>query len=122
MSTNASVHVKDVSGKVRSIYVHWDGYLSHVGRLLRDNYNTQRAAAELIEMGDCSSLGETLDDSEFYNRDRNESWSDVQPTESDDLQSSLELNSQEFDYYFDGGQWHLVSDGVAIPFSDVNLS
>jgi hypothetical protein len=122
MSTNASVHVKGTDGQVRSIYVHWDGYLSHVGKLLRDSYDTQELADDLIHMGDCSSLEETLEDSTFYHRDRNEDWDDVQPNVSNDLQSSLEANSQSFDYYFEDGVWHLVADGTAVPFSDVNLS
>lgn len=119
MSTNASVHVKGTDGKIRSIYIHWDGYLSHVGKLLRDNYNTQDLADDLVHMGDCSSLEATLDDSTFYHRDRNEDWSDVQPNVSATLQDSLDDNAQQFDYYYDENGWHLVADGVPVPFGDV---
>ena len=121
MSTNASVHVKGTDGKIRSIYIHWDGYLSHVGKLLRDHYNTQELADSLVSMGDCSSLDRSLEDSTFYNRDRNEDWDDVQPNVSATLQDSLNDNAQSFDYYFEDGVWHLLSDGVAVPFSDVNI-
>lgn len=115
MSTNASVHVKCGDGQVRSIYIHWDGYLSHTGRLLRDHYNTQELAEELVSMGDCSSLNETLEGCEFYCRDRNEDWSDVKFNESFNLQDSLKHNEQEYDYYFDTKQWHLITGDVFTP-------
>lgn len=120
MSTNASVHVKCGDGQVRSIYVHWDGYVEDpgVGHMLRSHYNTQELAEELIMMGDCSSLDATLDDSTFYNRDRNEDWSDVKFNESFNLNESLEANSQQYDYYFDTSQWHLVRGGEFLPLKE----
>ena len=118
MSTNASVHVKGTDGKVRSIYIHWDGYLSGVGHMLRDHYSNQAAADELVGMGDCSSLESSLEDSTFYHRDRNEDYDDVRPNEAFNLVDSLELNSQSYDYYFDTAQWHVVSDGHCMSLSE----
>ena len=118
MSTNASVHVKGLDGKVRSIYIHWDGYLSHAGDMLRNHYSTQAAADELVGMGDCSSLDATLDDSTFYHRDRNEDYDDVRANEAFNLVDSLELNSQQYDYYFDTAQWHLVTGGKCVPLTE----
>lgn len=114
MSTNASVHVKGTDGKIRSIYIHWDGYVSGVGHTLRDHYNTQDAADDLIHMGDCSSLTETLEDSTFYHRDRNEDWDDVQPGVADDLETSLDRNDQSYNYYFENGEWFYADSGEGL--------
>ncbi len=120
MSTNASVHVKCADGNIRSIYVHWDGYVEApgVGDKLRRCYNTQELAEELILMGDCSSLADSLDDSTFYCRDRNEDWEDVQPNVYAKLQDSLDKNAQQYDYYFDG-EWYLVNGSQHAPLSDM---
>ena len=120
MSTNASVHVKCADGNVRSIYVHSDGYVEApgVGDKLRRCYNTQELAEELVLMGDCSSLADSLDDSTFYHRDRNEDWSDVQPYASFNLKEALEYNSQQYDYYFDTSRWHLVKGGEFLPLEE----
>ena len=45
--------------KVKSIYCHWDGYLSHNGRLLQDHYDSAKAN-NLVAMGDMSSLGRVI--------------------------------------------------------------
>ena len=45
--------------KVKSVYCHWDGYLSHNGRLLQDHYDSAKAN-NLVAMGDMSSLGRVI--------------------------------------------------------------
>jgi hypothetical protein len=45
--------------KVKSIYCHWDGYLSHNGRLLQDHYDSAKAN-NLVALGDMSSLGRVI--------------------------------------------------------------
>lgn len=44
-----------------SIYCHWDGYPQGVGVTLRDKYNSTESVALLMELGDISSLRETID-------------------------------------------------------------
>ena len=45
--------------KVKSVYCHWDGYLSHNGRLLQDHYDSAKAN-NLVALGDMSSLGRVI--------------------------------------------------------------
>jgi hypothetical protein len=41
--------------KVKSVYCHWDGYLSNNGRILQDSYDSAKAN-NLVALGDISSL------------------------------------------------------------------
>ena len=41
--------------KVKSVYCHWDGYLSHNGQILQEHYDSARAN-NLVALGDLSSL------------------------------------------------------------------
>ena len=45
--------------KVKSIYCHWDGYLSHNGAILQEHYDSAKAN-NLVAMGDMSSLGKVI--------------------------------------------------------------
>jgi hypothetical protein len=49
-----------------AIYCHWDGYPEGVGVTLRDHYTTDNKVQELITLGDISSLGDTLKETESY--------------------------------------------------------
>jgi len=76
MSTRARIGIVRPNGSILSIYTHSDGYISHHGPILLDHYNTALKVLALIKMGDCSQLGETLDDCLFYVRDRDEAHGD----------------------------------------------
>jgi len=45
--------------KVKSVYCHWDGYLSHNGAILQEHYDSAKAN-NLVAMGDMSSLGQVI--------------------------------------------------------------
>ena len=45
--------------KLKSVYCHWDGYLSHNGQLLQDHYDSAKAN-HLVALGDISSLGKLI--------------------------------------------------------------
>lgn len=115
MGTRSSITVQQ-EGKVKSIYCHWDGYPSHVGKMLLENYNSQEKANAIVAIGDLSSLdesiecpdGHTFDNSKkgysvFYGRDRGES--NVDALECATLKDAIKKNSQEYDYFWDGKQW-----------------
>ena len=115
MGTRSTIAIQNADGTVTGIYCHWDGYLSHNGRILAENYTTEESVRELIALGDLSSLGETIgkkvdfDDYDphegqcvAYGRDRGEinidartyaSWSEL-----------LEDFGEEYDYLFVPGQ------------------
>lgn len=51
MSTRSLIAIKQTDGTVKSIYCHWDGYVSHNGRLLIEHYATPEAVEELLALG-----------------------------------------------------------------------
>jgi len=60
MSTNANVLVKTDEG-FKSIYIHWDGYPEGVGNILKEHYNTQEKAEQVVSLGDLSSLDKSME-------------------------------------------------------------
>ena len=45
--------------KCKSVYCHWDGYLSHNGAILQEHYDSAKAN-NLVALGDISSLGKLI--------------------------------------------------------------
>jgi hypothetical protein len=43
-------------GSILSIYIHHDNFPERNGRILQTHYNTREKVAELIDLGDCSSI------------------------------------------------------------------
>jgi len=65
MSTRSRIVIELSDGSVLSVYHHWDGYPSWLGRILTTHYNSKSLAEELIDGGDMSSCwtDECWDDS-----------------------------------------------------------
>ena len=61
--------VNSKGGKIKSIYVHCDGYPYGIGKILNDSYNTYDKARELFNFGDASYLDDTIESCSFYGRD-----------------------------------------------------
>ena len=57
MATRSRIGILNDDGTVDSIYCHWDGYLSHNGKILFEHYTDPAVVQELIALGDISSLG-----------------------------------------------------------------
>jgi hypothetical protein len=55
MSTRSRIGLELSDGSVLSVYHHWDGYPSWLGRILTTHYNSKSLAEELIDGGDMSS-------------------------------------------------------------------
>jgi hypothetical protein len=121
--------------KCKSVYCHYDGYLSHNGKILQEHYDSSKAN-HLVALGDISSLGKHIgeahpfsefdinkDDPDFdklialhelakaegwttfYNRDRGEQ--DVDFEVSHDFDEFLELcDGTGAEYYY------IMKDGV----------
>jgi len=56
MGTRSDIIVHRADGKWHRIYCHWDGYLSHNGRILFDHYTDQKHADALVALGNLSIL------------------------------------------------------------------
>jgi hypothetical protein len=95
VSTRSHISVK-VGNVYKTVYCHFDGYLSHVGRILLSLYNNQELAEKLINGGDISSLRETqpmyYEDGSVY-------------IESEQRPNLVE----DYLYVFENGKWHFLS-------------
>ncbi len=102
MATRSTINRKLESGKIETVYCHWDGYLSNNGVLLFENYQTEEIINELFEkarMGGISSLGPIPDNCRFYNDHEEETTL---------VGSEKELVTefgQEYNYLWKDGQW-----------------
>jgi hypothetical protein len=71
MATRSRIAIENQDGTVNSVYCHFDGYISGVGKTLFEHYD-QEKLEKLLELGDISSLGESTIDTVAYCRDRGE--------------------------------------------------
>ena len=55
MATRSRIGIELQNGSILSVYHHWDGYPSWLGRILETHYNTKEKVSELIDGGDMSS-------------------------------------------------------------------
>lgn len=60
MGTRSTIALEFADGTVGQVYCHWDGYLSHNGKILLENYTDPYKVRELIDNGDISSLGNEI--------------------------------------------------------------
>ena len=56
MATRSTIALEFADGTVQQIYAHFDGYLEHNGRILKEHYSDPFKLAELIELGSISVL------------------------------------------------------------------
>ena len=111
--------------KLKSVYCHWDGYLSNNGKILQAHYDSAKAN-HLVSLGDISSLrpeigvvhpfstwdtdmspaeydAQFANMTTFYGRDRGESGVDFTVDQSYD-----EFLSKDYDYEY----YYIMNDGV----------
>ena len=60
MGTRSTIALEYADGTVEQVYCHWDGYLSHNGKILLDHYSNPFILRDLIDLGDLSSLRPTI--------------------------------------------------------------
>jgi hypothetical protein len=116
MATRSTIAMEMQDGWVRSVYCHWDGYPEGVGATLQEHYTDPAKIAQLLEIGDISSLREEIgeqhdfnsasDVTTFYGRDRGEDG--VGPLVHDSRErwlSSRKGNGCEYGYLWNGISW-----------------
>ena len=54
MATRSRIGLQLSDDSILSVYHHWDGYPSWLGRILETHYNTKEKVSELIDGGDMS--------------------------------------------------------------------
>jgi hypothetical protein len=60
MGTRSTIAVENADKTITAIYCHWDGYPTHVGKILNEHYTNPKKVAELMALGDLSSLGREI--------------------------------------------------------------
>ena len=115
MATRSAIGIVESDGSVNAIYCHWDGYVEAVGQTLVRFYHNLYLASELIDMGDTSSLGESLDTSVFYYRDRNESATTTQSKYFPNVTEYLNhycARGCEYFYLYIGNEWQYSTNDL----------
>ena len=130
MATRSTIAIELTDGTVKQVYSHWDGYLSWNGRLLLENYSDPKVLEDLINLGDISSLRETVGEQHpfdymyagidydqykdlygkmttFYGRDRGEDNTSARTFPNFEMYR-LSGDKQEYDYILrNDGQWYV---------------
>ncbi len=57
MATRSTIALEFADGTIGQVYAHWDGYLSHNGRILVESYSDPFKLQQLIDLGGVSTLG-----------------------------------------------------------------
>jgi hypothetical protein len=109
MSTRSRIAIETESGTVKSIYCHFDGYVSGVGKTLFNHYDREKLE-KLIELGDISSLGESTEDTVAYWRDRGEDFHSTDYLNIEGLFENCFRSGEEYTYYLNkDGVWMLYT-------------
>jgi hypothetical protein len=133
MATRSNIAMKTATGKIVSVYCHWDGYVANNGKILLENYADISKIEALVALGSISSLGTVIGDKQdfddrstqkdewtlFYSRDRGEQLS-IQ--EYDDIPSWI-ADMEEYAYLWNGQEWlvndHGATDEAGYPIFDL---
>jgi hypothetical protein len=120
MGTHASIGKVNSDGTVTSIYLHYDGYRSHCGVMLKDHYNTEEKVDALLALGALSSINPEIGEPHSfdyhynehkdwclaYHRDRGEAFrQDVYRNKR-----QWELNAEEYGYIWENGSWNIWTE------------
>ena len=105
MATRSRIGIQLKDNSVLSVYHHWDGYPSWLGRILTTHYNSRELASDLIDGGDMSSCwsdsiwGEDLSEGEYAPEYYSARGEDCPPRYDDDIFDFLDKkNNEEYAY------------------------
>jgi hypothetical protein len=131
MATRSAIGFIEYDGSVTGIYCHSDGYISHVGRILKEHYNTIEKVEELLDLGDLSTLGPSIGEKAEFTLDAPDASKQciafgrdkgVPETTAITFSNKQEfyynyLNSGcEYMYLFDGNDWFLLHKNGSLEF------
>jgi hypothetical protein len=100
MATRSRIGIQLSDESVLSVYHHWDGMPSWLGRILRTHYNTKEKAAELIDGGDMSCCWNEKNQPEYYSAPGDEC-----PPRHDANKYDYLANGEEYAYLFVNDEW-----------------
>jgi hypothetical protein len=117
MSTRSYIGIRNTDGSVTSIYCHFDGYPSSVGKKLFEHYADETKIRALLDLGDLSCLGREIGEKHpfgsgdykemctAYHRDSEEPREDTQPVTFKTVEEFLKQRKEDWTYLFDNGEW-----------------
>ena len=105
MGTRSKVGVMH-GDTVKSVYCHYDGYLSGTGQFLQTYYNSAKAN-QLVALGDNRGIEENVDKMYFYGRDRNETDVSYEVAHSfDEFLEQVDNCGAEYYYIMKDDVWY----------------
>ena len=124
MLTNASITYRYANGSFAQIYVHFDGYLDHTGKMLNTHYTDPAKVAKLIKLGSLSSIGpeigtkhdfeeRIIEECNAYGRDRGERCQSAELFKNFE-EFVDEGDHQQYNYLFQDGSWYVANSFGAL--------
>ena len=108
MGTRSMIGMVEADNSVSAIYCHWDGYLSHNGKLLDQHYDSDVKVAELLALGDLSTLGATMKEPDTNLLGHGTAAQRFESIAA--FREALGQNGDEFRYLWDGEAWFYISE------------
>lgn len=102
MGTQSAIGSLSVNGTVTGIYCNYDGYIQGVGHILHYHYESPHAVSSLLNLGNLSKLADTVNSTESYFRDRQET----------NECARVFANLDDFERYFRTSMYYYIYDGV----------
>lgn len=116
MSTRSTISMTQKDDTVKAIYCHWDGYRKHVGNMLIDHYSSNDRLAELMALGDLSSLHESMEPVEGLSLNsrpgghcivfgRDGGYKDTEAKVYPSYEHRMSVFREEYNYHWNGHKW-----------------
>ena len=111
MATRSRIGIQLQDDSILSVYHHWDGYPTWLGKILKSHYNTKEKVAELLDGGDMSSCwndtiwGEKRTDGQKYGPEYYSARGEDCPPRYDNSVEDFLSNGEEYSYIFRDGEW-----------------
>ena len=118
MATRSRIGLQLSDDSILSVYHHWDGYPSWLGRILETHYNTKEKVSELIDGGDMSSCwtnerwgdvneygGQMKKEVEEYGPQYYSQRGENCPPRYDLNETEFLSKGEEYSYIFRNGEW-----------------
>ena len=124
MATRSFIGIVE-EDKIKGIYCHWDGYISHNGEILYKHYNNIDKIKELIELGGLSILAPNIHPNKdkvhnfdnyqddvvvAYHRDRGEDKEILIFENAKEIQDYIKDVWIDYTYIFKDNEWYVVEN------------
>lgn len=103
MSTRSMIAIQDADGACYAIYCHFDGYVSHMGKMLTTYFNSDEKAADLVNEGEVRAIEISAENEvvlEYFNADFEKREIEYYDTVVDML-NAFQNSDREYIYLWD---------------------